>query len=87
MNEEITSPVDGDAVRQRIRKIVFDTLGHGVDDGEDYFDAGGTSAMAAALVARCRDEFGVRIPLRGFFGEPTIESLARTVSGALDERW
>jgi amino acid adenylation domain-containing protein len=49
---------------------------------DDFFQLGGHSLKATQVVSRVRDTFGVEVPLRQLFAEPTVEGLARAVSGA-----
>jgi amino acid adenylation domain-containing protein len=49
----------------------------GVEDS--FFDRGGHSLSAARLMARVRHEYGIKIPLREFFGSPTIRGLAALI--------
>ncbi|WP_281404472.1 non-ribosomal peptide synthetase [Pyxidicoccus fallax] len=47
----------------------------------DFFVLGGHSLSATRLVARVRQAFGVELPLAALFTSPTVESLARVLSG------
>jgi len=49
----------------------------GVHDG--FLDLGGDSLLAARLVARMRESFGLDLPVRLFFEASTIEQVAREV--------
>jgi acyl-CoA synthetase (AMP-forming)/AMP-acid ligase II len=50
---------------------------------ENFFYAGGDSALAAQFVARVRDTLSVEVSLLSFFDNPTIEGFASVVDGAL----
>src|SRR4051794_8296891 len=56
------------------------------DSDHDFFEAGGSSVMAAALVARACAGLGVELPLSSFVEEPTIGSLARRIEEARTEQ-
>ena len=49
---------------------------------ESVFDVGGNSMLAARIVARVCDEFGVDLNLRDLFDEPTVRGLAVRVARA-----
>ena len=84
-DHEATAPTGIDAVRDWLRAAIAEVLGCAVEDGEDYFDAGGDSIQAADLAQRIQRVFGVPFPLRRFFEEPTIDALSRAVSDAVKE--
>ncbi|HEX3130862.1 MAG TPA: amino acid adenylation domain-containing protein, partial [Thermoanaerobaculia bacterium] len=50
--------------------------------GESFFDLGGHSLLASRTLARLRSTFGVDLPLRAFFLDPTVEGVARQVEEA-----
>jgi acyl carrier protein len=50
---------------------------------DNFFDLGGHSLLAAQVVARVSSTFGVQLPLRNFFDQPTVAALAVFVSESL----
>jgi amino acid adenylation domain-containing protein len=54
-----------------------------VDITANFFTLGGHSLMAAQLIARIRDRFGVELPLRTVFDKPTIAQIAAEVELSL----
>ena len=49
---------------------------------ENFFDLGGHSLLATRVVSRIRDAFGVDVPLRSLFGNPTIAGVAQQIESA-----
>ena len=74
----------GGAPKTRTQKALADIWaellnveGIGIDD--DFFDLGGHSLAATALLQRIRSTFGVQIRLAALFDEPTIAGLSEAV--------
>ncbi|ATH91523.1 non-ribosomal peptide synthetase [Bacillus glycinifermentans] len=51
---------------------------------DHFFERGGHSLKATALVSRIAKEFGVQVPLKDIFARPTVEELAAVIQ-ELDE--
>ena len=72
----------------RVAAIWRDALGLGeVPADRDFFTLGGTSALAARVVAALQEQTGRPLPLRAFFEAPTVEGLATSLrqGGSHDE--
>jgi phthiocerol/phenolphthiocerol synthesis type-I polyketide synthase E len=50
-----------------------------VGTDEDFFELGGDSLIAVQLTAFLRKQFGIRIPMRRFFADPTVAGIATLV--------
>jgi amino acid adenylation domain-containing protein len=55
-----------------------------IDD--NFFDLGGHSLMAAELIIRLRDRFGVELPLKTVFESPTISRLSTAIEKLMISR-
>ncbi|MCY9538110.1 AMP-binding protein, partial [Paenibacillus thiaminolyticus] len=70
------------AVEAQLAQIWQEVLGLpriGVKD--HFFDIGGHSLRATALVAKLHKEMGIEMPLREVFQSPTIEQMAEVITG------
>src|SRR6185436_3274029 len=50
--------------------------------GESFFDLGGHSLLAGRVLARLRKAFGIDLPMRVFFLDPTVDGVARRMEEA-----
>jgi amino acid adenylation domain-containing protein len=76
------------SIEYRLASICARILGLeqiGVD--ADLFELGCHSLMATQIISQIREEFHVSLPLRNFFEEPTIASLAKQITAARMEQY
>jgi acyl carrier protein len=63
------------------REVLRDSAepGESVDSGSDFFELGGNSLLGVRLVARLRQEAGVKVGIRDLFQARTAGALAEVV--------
>jgi amino acid adenylation domain-containing protein len=75
------------AVELALAEMFAEVLGRGGIDGigidDDFFDLGGQSLKATQVLLRVQEAFGVRVPVRRFFENPTVGGLAFAVAEQL----
>ncbi|HKH48874.1 MAG TPA: amino acid adenylation domain-containing protein, partial [Thermoanaerobaculia bacterium] len=73
-------------IEEGLAGIWTELLGReGIGRWDSFFDRGGHSLLAAQVVSRVRRAFGVEIPLRTLFEEPTLAGLAERIGTAAEE--
>jgi amino acid adenylation domain-containing protein len=74
-----------DELEERLAGLWAEVLGvERVGVHDDFFDLGGQSIVATRLVARVRDELGFELPVAELLTGPTVEQMARVVTGRKD---
>ncbi|MBO0686818.1 MAG: non-ribosomal peptide synthetase, partial [Candidatus Dormibacteraeota bacterium] len=74
-------------VEERVERIAAPLLGMdrvGVD--EDFFQLGGHSLLGTQLVSRVREAYGIEVPLKSLFDNPTVASISAEIERLLVER-
>lgn len=73
-------------LEQALCELMTDVLGTPVGPGDDFFEQGGHSLAAVALVRRLRDELGVDTAVGAVFGAPTPRALAAALDAGGRDR-
>jgi fengycin family lipopeptide synthetase C len=81
--ETYTAPRN--VTEMKLSQLWEDVLKHGpVGIHDNFFDRGGHSLKATALVSRIAKEFDVQVPLKDVFAHPTVEGLATVIREGTD---
>ena len=80
------APTTQDQLHERVCALWDTALGDSPrESGDDFFTAGGDSLRAVRLVTSIRREFGVRMPLRGFYADPTISFIVGLITSVEED--
>ncbi|WEY90413.1 non-ribosomal peptide synthetase [Bacillus subtilis] len=81
--ETYTAPRN--VTEMKLSQLWEDVLKNGpVGIHDNFFDRGGHSLKATALVSRITKEFDVQVPLKDVFAHPTVEGLATVIREGTD---
>ncbi|MDZ5669805.1 non-ribosomal peptide synthetase [Bacillus stercoris] len=81
--ETYTAPRN--VTEMKLAQLWEDVLKNGpVGIHDNFFDRGGHSLKATALVSRISKEFDVQVPLKDVFAHPTVEGLASVIREGTD---
>ncbi|MEC1581804.1 plipastatin non-ribosomal peptide synthetase PpsC [Bacillus subtilis] len=81
--ETYTAPRN--VIEMKLSQLWEDVLKNGpVGIHDNFFDRGGHSLKATALVSRIAKEFDVQVPLKDVFAHPTVEGLATVIREGTD---
>ncbi|AEI42895.1 amino acid adenylation domain-containing protein [Paenibacillus mucilaginosus KNP414] len=74
-------------IEHRLQEIWAELLkSEAIGVHDSFFDLGGDSLQAQQLINRMESRFGVRVPIRSLFAEPTIARLADLILGEAHEQ-
>jgi phthiocerol/phenolphthiocerol synthesis type-I polyketide synthase E len=63
-----------------VAEIFADLLGRSdIGSDEDFFDIGGDSLVAVQLISFLRKRFGIRLPMRRFFANPSVAGITALI--------
>ncbi|WP_437952734.1 amino acid adenylation domain-containing protein [Sorangium sp. So ce296] len=78
----------GSRSERKVAGIWASVLGAGrVEAGDDFFELGGDSLLAAQVLLRVKALFQVDVPARRLFESPTVAGLARAIDEARRRTW
>ncbi|HKV07841.1 MAG TPA: amino acid adenylation domain-containing protein, partial [Thermoanaerobaculia bacterium] len=71
-------------LERMVAEVFREVLGVGrVGLHDSFFDLGGHSLLGTSLLSRLRHRFGMELPLRALFAEPTVAGFARRIGERL----
>ncbi|MHA6486325.1 amino acid adenylation domain-containing protein [Bacillus cabrialesii] len=83
--DEKTYTAPRNVTEMKLAQLWEDVLKNGpVGIHDNFFDRGGHSLKATALVSRISKEFDVQVPLKDVFTHPTVEGLASVIREGTD---
>ncbi|HEX3131568.1 MAG TPA: amino acid adenylation domain-containing protein [Thermoanaerobaculia bacterium] len=80
VGEAPSSPIEV-GVAEIWRRVLEIDLETGVGRDQSFFELGGHSVLAARVISRINESFGIQLPLRAMFESPTVASLAKLLDG------
>ncbi len=81
-SEREVAGVGGAAVRETVARIWGDILAlDHIEDGTDFFDAGGTSLAALRMISRVNRELETKLALTSLLQAPSFDAFTRIIAG------